>query len=243
VGGLLAVATACAIHGVNKFIFSSTAAVYGLVATGIASESTPLAPISPYARSKLMAETILADLARASDLRFVALRYFNVAGADPLGRLGQGENANKHLIKAACEAALGSRDFLEIYGADYDTPDGTCVRDFIHVADLADAHLRAVDYLIEGGPTTVLNCGYGRGHSVLEVVAAVERVSGQPMRLRTSGRREGDPPMLIADASRIHATLGWMPKYADLDVVVGSAFNWERRCIEQRELAISDRTN
>jgi UDP-glucose 4-epimerase len=197
-------------------------------------EDARLAPISPYGSSKLMTETMLKDAAAAHPLRYVALRYFNVAGADPEGRSGQSTPNATHLIKAAVETALGSRPYLEVFGADYQTPDGTCVRDYIHVSDLVAAHLYALAHLREGGESQVLNCGYGRGFSVLDVVAAVKRVSGTDFAVRLGGRRPGDPAALVAEASRIGAVLGWSPVYDNLDRIVSDALDWERQLIEFR---------
>jgi UDP-glucose 4-epimerase len=215
--------------GVKHFIFSSTAAVYGIPAGGIASEETPTAPINPYGRSKLMCEWMLEDVAAAHPLRYVALRYFNVAGADPAGRIGQSTPQATHLIKVACEHAVGKRDAVSIFGTDYDTPDGTGVRDYIHVEDLADAHLKALDYLRAGGAPAALNCGYGRGFSVREVLAMVEKVAGRKLVVREEARRAGDPPTLVARAERIRTVLGWEPMHQDLEGIVRTALAWERR--------------
>ncbi len=219
----------CVQAGVRHFIFSSTAAVYGIPEGGIASEETPTAPINPYGRSKLMSEWMLADIAAAHRIRYVALRYFNVAGADPGGRIGQSTPAATHLIKVACEHAIGKRDSVSIYGTDYDTPDGTGVRDYIHVEDLADAHLKALDYLRADGASTTLNCGYGRGFSVREVLDRVAVAAARPLTIRTAPRRAGDPPQLVARAERIRSALGWQPRHQDLDGIVRSALAWERR--------------
>jgi UDP-glucose 4-epimerase len=223
---------ACAVDaGVRHFIFSSTAAVYGTPAGGVASEDTPTAPINPYGSSKLMSEWMLRDAAAASSLRAVALRYFNVAGADPGGRIGQSTRQATLLTKVACEVAVGKRSHVAIFGTDYDTPDGTGVRDYIHVEDLATAHLCALDYLRAGGSSTVLNCGYGHGYSVREVLAAVARVHGSPLPQREEPRRAGDPPVLIAAADRIRSVLGWQPRHDDLDGIVRTALAWERRLL------------
>jgi len=220
---------ACAVDaGMPHFIFSSTAAVYGEPEYTPIGEDAQLRPISPYGSSKLMTETMLADTARAHPLRYVALRYFNVAGADPEGRTGQSTPRATHLIKVASEAAVGSRPGLDVFGTDYQTPDGTCVRDYIHVTDLVRAHLDALRYLRGGGESTVLNCGYGRGFSVFEVVDAVKRVSGFDFSVRTVDRRPGDPPDLVAGAGRIREVLGWEPRLNDLDTIVGHALAWER---------------
>jgi UDP-glucose 4-epimerase len=217
----------CAEAGVKYFIFSSTAAVYGIPPGGIATEDTPTAPINPYGTSKLMSEWMLRDLAAASPLRHVTLRYFNVAGSDPLGRIGQNTPEATLLIKVACEAVVGKRPYVAIFGTDYSTPDGTGVRDYIHVTDLADAHLKALDYLRQGAPSTTLNCGYGHGYSVREVLDAVQRVSGERLDIRELPRRPGDPPTLIAGANRIRQTLGWQPRHDDLDFIVKTSLDWE----------------
>jgi len=218
----------CRETGVANFVFSSTAAVYGMPADGIAREDTPTAPINPYGTSKLMSEWMLRDLAAATDLRYVALRYFNVAGCDPAGRIGQSTEKATLLIKVACEVAVGKRSEVSIYGTDYDTADGTGVRDYIHVEDLADAHLRALEYLRAGGDSEVLNCGYGHGYSVREVLRAVESVGGSPLTIREAPRRAGDPPTLIAAAARIQQVLGWTPRFDDLDMIVRHALAWEK---------------
>jgi len=221
----------CAAHGVKHFIFSSTAAVYGIPAGSFASEDSLLAPINPYGTSKLMSEWMLRDLAAASDLRYVALRYFNVAGSDPEGRIGQNTPEATLLIKVACEAAVGKRDDVAIFGTDYPTPDGTGVRDYIHVEDLAAAHLKALDYLRRGGESATLNCGYGHGYSVREVLNAVQRAHGAPLSIREEPRRAGDPPTLVAGADRIRDVLGWEPRYDDLDAIVRSSLQWERKTL------------
>jgi UDP-glucose 4-epimerase len=219
----------CVRAGVKHFIFSSTAAVYGLPPGGVASEDTPTAPINPYGLSKMMSEWMLRDTAAAHPLRYVALRYFNVAGADPGGRIGQSTPKATHLIKAACEHVVGKRDCVSVFGTDYATPDGTGVRDYIHVEDLADAHLKALDYLRAGGATAILNCGYGRGYSVREVLDTVARISGKKLTIREAPRRPGDPSQLVAKAERIRSLLGWQPRHADLDGIVGTALAWEMR--------------
>jgi UDP-glucose 4-epimerase len=216
-------------NGVKHFIFSSTAAVYGNAERVPVREDDPTLPISPYGSSKLMSETMLRDAGFAHGLRYVVLRYFNVAGADPQGRTGQATPQATHLIKVACEAATGKRAKVDVFGTDYATADGTGVRDYIHVSDLAAAHSAALGYLRDGGESATFNCGYGRGASVMEVIAAVKRVSGVDFPVMLGPRREGDPAALIADASRIRATLPWTPKYQDLDTIVRHAFAWERK--------------
>ena len=223
----------CDRAGVKHFVFSSTAAVYGIPAEGLASEQSPTAPINPYGLSKLMSEWMLRDLAAASALRYVALRYFNVAGSDPGGRLGHTAPQATLLVKVACQHAAGVRPGLQIFGTDYPTPDGTGVRDYIHVEDLASAHLRALDYLRKGGASATLNCGYGHGFSVREVLRMVERVSGRPLKVEESPRRAGDPPSLVAKADRIRAVLGWEPRLDDLETIVRTQLEWEYRL--QRE--------
>lgn len=223
--------------GVPHVIFSSTAAVYGDVGNEPVGEDTPKDPVSPYGRSKLMTEWMLEDAARAHDLRYVALRYFNVAGADSAGRSGQSTPAATHLIKVAAQAALGQRPRLEVFGTDYPTPDGSCLRDYIHVSDLADAHLVALDYLRRGGVSTALNCGYGRGYSVLEVIDVMKRVSGVEFRVDLSPRRAGDPAAIVARADRIRAELGWTPKLDDLDGIVRGALAWERGLVARAAAA------
>ncbi|MGY6644745.1 MAG: UDP-glucose 4-epimerase GalE [Salinarimonas sp.] len=215
--------------GVGQMIFSSTAAVYGEPDESPVSEELPPAPINPYGRSKLMSEWMLADAAHVLPLRYVVLRYFNVAGADPQGRSGQSTPNATHLIKVACEAALGKRSGLSIFGTDYPTPDGTCLRDYIHVTDLADAHLRALTYLRGGGDNLVLNCGYGHGFSVREVIAMVKQVSGSDFPVTEAPRRAGDPAALVARADKLPALLGWQPRHADLETIVRHALEWERR--------------
>src|SRR5690606_2253753 len=210
----------CQEAGVKHFIFSSTAAVYGIPAEGIATEESPLAPINPYGTSKLMTEWMLRDLSHATDLRHVVLRYFNVAGSDPQGRIGQSTAKATLLIKVACEAAVGKRPHVSIFGTDYPTGDGTGVRDYIHVEDLADAHVRALDYLRRDGASVTLNCGYGHGYSVREVMSTVDRLNGTPVKTIESPRRPGDPPSLVARATRVREVLGWQPRFDDLATIV-----------------------
>jgi len=214
--------------GVKTIIFSSTAAVYGEPSVNPIPEDLPLAPINPYGRSKLMTEWMLADAARAHDLRYVALRYFNVAGADPKGRSGQSSPNATHLIKVAAQAALGQRPYLQVFGTDYPTPDGSCVRDYIQVTDLARAHMAALAHLRRGGESLTLNCGYGRGFSVLEVIEVVKRVSGVDFEVRHVPRQAGDPAALVAKVDRIRDTLGWNAEYDSLEAIVEQALRWER---------------
>ena len=219
----------CAEAGVGEFVFSSTAAVYGMPTAGEADEQTATAPINPYGMSKLMSEHMLRDLSSSSALRHVILRYFNVAGSDPGGRIGQSTRNATLLIKVACEHALGKRAQLSVFGTDYETADGTCIRDYIHVADLASAHLQALDHLRRGGDSITLNCGYGHGYSVREVIDAVERVSGCSLNVVYEPRRAGDPPVLVARSERLKSVLGWQPRHDDLDFIVRTALDWERR--------------
>jgi len=224
--------------GVPHFIFSSTAATYGVPEVSPVAEDTAQWPINPYGWSKLMTERMLADTAFAHPMNYCALRYFNVAGADPQGRSGQSTAGATHLIKVAVEAALGKRDSVAVFGTDYDTPDGTGVRDYIHVSDLAAAHVLALEALIaEPQRSLTMNCGYGRGFSVLEVLDAVDRVTNARIERSMEPRRAGDPPSLISDNARIKATLPWMPQYADLDVIVRHALQWERKLDDIRPRA------
>jgi len=222
-----ALIAAAVASGVRHFIFSSTAAVYGTPTQAPVTENVQLKPESPYGRSKLMTEMMLADTAAAHDFRYVALRYFNVAGADPKGRTGQSTRGATHLIKVACETALGKRPSMSIYGTDYATPDGTCVRDYIHVSDLVAAHSSAVAHLRVGGKSMVANCGYGRGYSVFEVVEAVKAVSGRDFPVVIAGRRPGDPAAVVADPALIMSEFGWKPRHDDLRGIVESALAWE----------------
>jgi UDP-glucose 4-epimerase len=214
--------------GIPRFIFSSTAAVYGEPAAQPVFETATPAPISPYGSSKLMTEWMLRDASVAHGLQYVALRYFNVAGADPKGRSGQSTPRATHLIKVACQTALGQRSHMDVFGSDYETPDGTCLRDYIHVSDLIAAHMDALAHLRNGGAGGVFNCGYGRGYSVLEVIRAVERAHGAPFTVNRAPRRAGDPPAIIAGAERVRSILGWRPQHDDLDQIVRSALDWER---------------
>jgi UDP-glucose 4-epimerase len=214
--------------GVRHFVFSSTAAVYGMTGLDPVVEDTPLSPMSPYGRSKLMTEMMLADVGAAHPITYGVLRYFNVAGADPKGRSGQSTPFATHLIKVACQTALGQREAMDIFGSDYPTPDGTCVRDYIHVTDLIEAHALLVGYLRDGGASTTLNCGYGRGYSVREVVDTVKSVSGIDFTVRQSPRRAGDPPAIVAGADKVRSLLGWRPRYDDLNGIVKNALDWEQ---------------
>ncbi|WP_376694881.1 UDP-glucose 4-epimerase GalE [Wenzhouxiangella sp. EGI_FJ10305] len=219
----------CNRAGVKQFIFSSTAAVYDDLAGAQAKESSPTKPANPYGRSKLMTEWILGDLSAVSPMRHVILRYFNVAGCDDLGRIGQDSPEATHLIKVACQHAVGLRPDLEIFGTDYPTPDGTCVRDYIHVEDLATAHLNALDYLRAGNASLTANCGYGHGFSVREVIATLRRVHGRALKVRESGRRAGDTASLVANSDLIRERLGWRPSHDNLSLILASALDWERQ--------------
>ncbi|WP_349957440.1 UDP-glucose 4-epimerase GalE [Rhizobium sp. ZPR3] len=220
--------------GIRHFVFSSTAAVYGQQpADRPVIENAPLRPESPYGQSKLMSELMLRDAAAAYDFRYVALRYFNVAGADPEGRAGQSTDGATHLIKVACEAALGRRRQVDIYGTDYPTHDGTGVRDYIHVSDLVDAHLMALRHLRDGGRSLVANCGYGHGYSVLDVLNMVMRIHGRAFRIHIAPRRPGDMASIVADATLAHRELGWAPKYDSLEAIVRSSLDWELRLAER----------
>jgi UDP-glucose 4-epimerase len=228
---------AAAVKGkVKHFIFSSTAAVYGTPSVTPVGEGAPLVPESPYGRSKMMVEMILADTAAAHDFRYVALRYFNVAGADPAGRTGQSTRGATHLIKVASETALGKRDAITVYGTDYPTADGTCIRDYIHVSDLVRAHCDALRYLRAGGESVTLNCGYGRGFSVLEVLDTVKKVSGVDFAVELAARRPGDPARIVAACDRVRAVLGWRPELDDLASLVGHALAWERKLRARKDV-------
>lgn len=223
----------CAEAGVKHFIFSSTAAVYGIPENTRCDEDTHLAPINPYGSSKLMSEWMLRDLGAATDLRHVILRYFNVAGSDPGGRIGQSTVNATLLIKVAAETALGKRPSIKVFGTDYPTEDGTGVRDYIHVSDLADAHIRALEHLRSGGFSATLNCGYGHGYSVRQVLDSVARVHGQALNIIEEDRRAGDPPALVAAVDRIHQAFDWTPRHDDLDFIVKTSLDWERKLMER----------
>jgi UDP-glucose 4-epimerase len=218
---------ACVENDVRHVVFSSTAAVYGIPETGYASEDTPTRPINAYGTSKLMSEWMLRDVAAVNPLRYVALRYFNVAGCDPSGRIGQATPGATLLTKVACEAMVGTRTHVSVFGTDYPTPDGTGIRDYLHVEDLAAAHLRALDYLRAQRPSVTLNVGYGHGYSVREVLAMVEKVGGKPLVIREEPRRAGDPAVLVARADQVRTELGWQPRYDDLAAIVSSSLAWE----------------
>jgi len=220
--------SACQAARVSHFIFSSSAAVYGEPANIPANEDTPTVPITPYGTSKLMTEWMLRRTAGASDMRYVALRYFNVAGADPNGRSGQLSQVTTHLIKAALEVALGRQHTLKIYGDDYPTPDGTCIRDYIHVSDLAAAHVLALRHLLTEDSNQVLNCGYGHGYSVREIIDAVAHACGNPVPTTIAARRPGDVARLVADGRRLSALFAWTPRYKDLEAIIASAYAWEK---------------
>ncbi len=221
---------------VRNFIFSSTAAVYGTAGLEPISEQAQLDPLSPYGRSKLMTEWMLADTAAAHEFRFTALRYFNVAGADRKGRTGQSTPGATHLIKVACETACGKRASMDVFGNDYKTPDGTCVRDYIHVTDLANAHILALDRLRDGGPSLIANCGYGHGYSVLEVLESVKKVYGKDFQVNMADRRPGDADSVVADSRLLHSELGWSPRFDDLDLICSDALNWERILAKKNSL-------
>jgi UDP-glucose 4-epimerase len=231
VGGTRNLLQCCAESAVRHFVFSSSAAVYGTPTSDLAAEDSPTVPINPYGTSKLVSEWMLRDLAAATDVRYVALRYFNVAGSDCAGRIGQATRGATLLIKVASEASVGKRPHVSIFGTDYPTPDGTGIRDYIHVEDLARAHLAALDYLRREGASAVLNCGYGHGYSVRQVLDSVQHVAGRRLTIREEARREGDPPILVAKADRIRAVLDWTPKLDDLDTIVRTSLAWEAKLL------------
>jgi len=224
---------ACVENQVKNFVFSSTAAVYGMPEGGAVDEDSPTRPINSYGSSKLMSEWMLRDVAASSALRYVALRYFNVAGSDPEGRIGQATPGATLLTKVACEAMVGKRPHVSVFGSDYPTPDGTGVRDYLHVEDLAAAHLNALDYLRADGKSLTLNVGYGHGYSVREVLQMVETVGGSPLVVREEARRPGDPAFLVAKAERIRTELGWRPRYDDLSLIVSHSLAWERKLLRE----------
>lgn len=219
----------CIEYHVSKFIFSSTAAVYGIPESVPVREDAPLKPINPYGVSKTMVERLLKDVSLCSDLRYISLRYFNVAGADPLVRIGQARKDATHLITVSLRTALGKKSHLDIYGTDYPTPDGTCIRDYIHVDDLSDVHVLVLEYLADGGDSNIYNCGYGHGYSVKEVVEQVKKITGIDFQVKYIDRRPGDPPSLIADSSKLKKELGWTPKYDDLEYIIKTAWEWEKK--------------
>lgn len=222
--------SSCLLHKVPRFIFSSTAAVYGIPEASPVDEQAPLKPINPYGYSKMMVEQVLRDAAAAHQgFRYVALRYFNAAGADPQCRIGQAYRESTHLITRALKTAKGELPRLETFGTDYPTPDGTCVRDYIHVDDLAEAHVASLEHLLQNGASDVFNCGYGSGYSVREVVSTAKRVAGIDFPVIETGRREGDPPSLIAKSDKIRARLGWEPKHNDLEYIIRTAWEWEKK--------------
>jgi len=229
VGGTLTLIDAMQRHNCRRLVFSSSCATYGTPAEMPIDESSPQNPVNPYGRSKWVIEQILKDYEAAYGMRFVSLRYFNAAGADPDGELGEDHHPETHLIPLAMDTALGFRTVLEIYGNDYDTEDGTAIRDYVHVSDLADTHVRAIEYLGKGGASCCLNLGTGRGHSVRQVVSAVEKVSGKPVNTKNAPRRPGDPAVLYADANRAAEKMGWAPRFSSLEAIVASAWHWHRR--------------
>ncbi len=227
--GTLTLLDALRKHGVNKFIFSSTAAVYGIPEEMPVTESTPLEPINPYGMSKRFVEQILKDVSLAEDFNYIALRYFNVAGADPEGEIGQRYKAATHLITRALKTAKDEYEKLQIFGTDFPTPDGTGVRDYIHVNDLASAHIKALEYLLDGGKSNIFNLGYGHGFSVKEVVDVAKKVTGKDFTVEEVGRRAGDPPELVADSSKIRKELKWEPRHDDIEFIVRTAWDWEKK--------------
>jgi UDP-glucose 4-epimerase len=224
---------ACIESHVKHFVFSSTAAVYGIPPDGYAGEETPTHPINSYGTSKLMSEWMLRDVAAVNPLRYIALRYFNVAGADPKGRIGQATPGATLLTKVACEAVVGKRSHVSLYGTDYPTPDGTGVRDYLHIEDLAAAHLNALSYLRTGGESMTVNVGYGHGYSVREVLRMVEKIAGKPLVIREEARRAGDPAYLVARAERVRSVMGWKPQYDDLSAIVSSSLAWEKQLLKE----------
>jgi UDP-arabinose 4-epimerase len=230
--GSLTLLEAAREHGIRRFVFSSTCATYGIPSALPIAEETPQTPINPYGTSKLMVERMLGDFDRAHGLRSIALRYFNAAGADPDGETGEDHNPETHLIPLVLDAASGRREAITVYGADYETPDGTCVRDYIHVTDLADAHVKALQKLSAGAPSGAYNLGLGRGFSVREVIATAEQVTGLTVPVVLGERREGDPPQLVSDANMAHKKLGWRPKFVELHDILRTAWNWHQHAAE-----------
>lgn len=228
----------CRAYNVDRFVFSSTAAVYGEIQDYPVTETSPTLPINPYGKSKLMSENIIRDYARASQLKYIILRYFNVAGADSSGKIGQMGKKAAHLIKVGCDAALGIRDSASIFGTDYSTPDGTGIRDYIHVEDLAAAHVDALDYLKQESTSQILNCGYGKGYSVKEVLSKIKEISGVDFTVKETGRREGDPACVIASADKIRDIIGWQPQHDSLDKIVSSALAWEKKKLSQSKKSL-----
>ncbi|MBC6413827.1 MAG: UDP-glucose 4-epimerase GalE [Chromatiales bacterium] len=219
----------CSHYKIKYFILSSTAAVYGTPDSKLIDENTPLAPVNAYGHSKLMCERLVMDISSQAGFRYVILRYFNVAGADLQSRIGENNLQNTHLVKIACLTATQRDGQMNLYGTDYDTEDGTCVRDYIHVLDIADAHIAAQNYLLQGGESTIFNCGYGHGYSVKEILNAVKRISCNDFKIINSARRAGDPPVLVADNNKIKKILNWQPHYDNIDIIIESALNWERK--------------
>lgn len=239
--GTLSLLSAMAECGVKKLIFSSSAAVYGMPDYIPVPETAPMQPINPYGRTKSIAEQVLADLSVAGNLNYVSLRYFNVAGADRDGLIGEGKEDATHLITLCMRAAAGQRPYLSVFGTDYPSPDGTCIRDYIHVEDLAKAHVMSLEYLLEGGQSEVFNCGYGKGYSVLEVIEVAKKITGVDIPVKFSSRRPGDPPILVADTRKIQDVLRWVPVSDDLERIVSSAWHWEQKRKEITGLAQNNR--
>ncbi len=231
--GTRALLQACAENEIKHFVFSSSAAVYGVPPDGYAGEDSPTLPINAYGTSKLMSEWMLRDIAAVNPMRYASLRYFNVAGSHPGGQIGHSTIGSHLLTKVACEAMVGKRPHVSVYGSDYPTPDGTGVRDYLHIEDLAAAHLDALNYLRSGGESTTLNVGYGHGYSVREVLRMLEQVAGEPLNIREEARRAGDPAYLVARADRIRAELGWQPRFDDLQAIVSSSLAWERKLLKE----------
>lgn len=221
-------------HDIHNFIFSSTAAVYGNPENVPVTEDAGIKPINPYGQAKAFAEKVMEDISASGSFRYVALRYFNAAGADPRGRIGERHDPESHLIPLVLKTAKGEQEAIKVYGSDYPTPDGTCIRDYIHVEDLADAHLLALEYLRESGMSNVFNCGYGHGYSVKQVIDEAKKVTGTDFKVEHAGRRAGDPPILVADNSKIKKTLNWTPRYDSLEYIVKTAWEWERKVGETR---------